>query len=455
MKAPATDSATRLSITMVFLGCGIVLLTRSYLFYEGSESFIFPAEYGFEAPMYDKPLRWARVLLHAPLLMLRHVTDNLETLSVAYGLPFALIPALSVLVVLHCFRAQSQAASVALIGMCLAPLPWQLFSVSPWAVINQLSWVLVACVACARESRALRAAIPLIAVVLFFTHALSVVGFLSVGVGMLLLAYNRPEERVSRKTAGAFLLLGALRLALVFLAGSEKRRFGDLLGISQNELTDGFQHPGAIFVGFYLLLLLASAMVFMTRRPRRYWVGASVQAVAAMGLLGYFAVNPRPWLLGVDYHLWTFAVLPPLIVACLLCVRSSAVHGFVPATGGIALTRFIPALLFLTVLTAGSVDFRREMSSMRTAVDSAPNGCVEVTDLPRKFSGYPAFGFVFSNNYLATGAVRQPAKVLLARPCQEVCWRPSRDEHHLFDFGVLSNDDASHECATTMRDVLE
>ena len=424
-----------LSLLLVASGGVGVCLADAHLFYEGSEHFVLMVEHGLDTDHFRYPGRVGWYLFMAPLLVARLVTDHLPTLSATLGVPFIMLPLVSLMFVHKALRQRPSAALVATIGICLPAWPWQAFWGAPWSVVIHLSWMFLACTIAWNDGRGYRVFGYLLAGFLFFVHPLSAVPLVSVGLAGRLIGQ-------SWRVSGVWILLGFLRGVLVLVEPHEVRRFREF---SREEVYFGFGHEGAALVVLALVLIVVAATV-VSRSDRRRWAySVAAQLAAAASLVAYLTINPRPWLLGIDFRLWTFAVLPILLVAALRVARRSEP---VPAWATLA-----PVAVFVGMATASAFSFKSEVDRLHAATQ-AP--CVDFHALPAEFRAYPLHDAVFSHYVIATAGTYEPQAVLSWRPCADVCWQPDPASPPVFDLSVLPDRSASGKaCGARVTDILQ
>ena len=263
-------------VIIVGLGCAVMLLSRGFLFYIGSEHFVDAIERGWLAV---EPMRSATSIFLIPVALLAQVSDDLVSLSYAFGLIYCLVPLISVAAVLRIMRDRpTPPILLAVMAICLLGLQGQLNITSQKLIAMQLYWVLLAGVVCQCRTWLLATLI----LGLFFLHPVVGAYFVATGLSLLVLA-PRDRSCVKRlRTAGVSLLaVGLLRCALVWVEPSERARALNPEFLGYRKLWWSFAQPVAGYVVLFLLCLLVTALVWAWVRPRarqtrtpRRWSGA-------------------------------------------------------------------------------------------------------------------------------------------------------------------------------------
>jgi hypothetical protein len=267
-----------------------------------------------------------------PVVWASHYTSDLKLLSMAYGLPFLLAPVVGLLASWWFVRRTAPSLMIwAIFGICIAPLPGQIFIINDSVFQQHLFWpiYLAAFVPLTRPQKLLFASL----VVFQFVHQIGLVLLLGATIAALLLAWRNPAHR-SAILRRAYVFAG-LTLAVgvkVFLTSlSAHRETYDSYAAheftwqaARDRWLSGVS--GLPFRGL-ILMALASIFVFihgaMGQSSLRF-LRRGVAALAALLVLAgaarwvVWASDEHIWSEALDYRRWLVPLTVPWYALALL-----------------------------------------------------------------------------------------------------------------------------------------
>lgn len=364
--------------------------------------------------------RFHSYVLWGPMVALSHVTHNLTVLKLAYGLPFALAPAFSVLVSWWVVRKRAPWLIVwAVFGAAAGPMPGQIFIINDSIFQQHMFWPVFLGLLVHLEWP--QVVVLVLLAVFQFSHQ---IGLLLLGGGAGAAALLAIRDRHNRfellVKAGLFAVLAAVALWKIL-------HFPD--SYAQREFTwerareawrwgvEGYPLRGLEFMwaaGICVLLhgALHGSRFETERRLLRF--GAVFCVGAALVTWTLWAHKSTLWSTAVNYRRWVV----PLTVPFYLLAFADQWTRLRPATAGHDWTRlrlpvgFAVATVFAVVLSIQSIVWVGLTRRLMKEVESYPAALVPwdevgqwARDTPLYHWGTASYVFVLEG--------RQPRKLVL------------------------------------------
>lgn len=268
--------------------------------------------------------RFHSYILWTPMVWLSHVTTNLTVLKLAYGLPFTLAPAFSVLASWWVVRKRAPHLILwAIFGAAAAPLPGQIFIINDSIFQQHMFWPVFLGLLVPLEWPQI-VALSLL-VVFQFAHQIGFV-LLTGGAGAAALLALR--ARADRRE---LLIKSGIAFALAIVALWKIFHFPD--SYAQREFTWEAAHnawtwgvAGWPLRGLELMwaaggLALIARMLSGTRFEafrKEVWLVAAICVVTAMGLWVFWASGAARWTTAVNYRRWVVPLTIPFYLLAFL-----------------------------------------------------------------------------------------------------------------------------------------
>jgi hypothetical protein len=428
------------TILMMGVGCLALLLSRAFLFNEGSEQFIVVLERGIwfridQALVGTRPSKW---LLFLPMLATASVTDSLQAVALAFGAGHLMVPLVALLaVVLGLGRQRPRELVLSMVGVCLVGLPGQFYAVSGQLALTHLFWVVVVCIVRSPDSGWAPWLGGLTVTFLFLLNPVSAVYFGVAGVTLLAASlWSASTPGLWRKWS--YFLLGTALLRLVLLSvTSDSVRLTDSSHPSLYRLEESFLQPRMWLVATYYALTIGAALLVAWKGRVAWRWFVPMTAAGALSLLAFFVGNPLALQHGMNYIGWMAAASVPLIVVCLLVATDtlalpSVLPGVLPRVlpGAVreigpsaAWMLAAPAAVFMSVTVVQSYQFSSQLAFARGVVASQEGPCVAREALQGAVrNSFDDTYDTFQYEYLATSPSRLVTRVVLdTGRCAHVC----------------------------------
>ena len=373
---------------------------------------------------YSYLTRFHSYLLWIPVWLLSHVTGNLTLLKFAYGLPFTLAPAASVLLSWWVVRRRAPRLIVwAIFGVAAGPLPGQIFIINDSIFQQHMFWPVF-----------LGLLVPLTSAQVVGLALLAVFQ-LSHQIGLVLLAGGAGAAGVlallDRRNRPGFALKATICLALAAVAVWKIFAFPD--SYARQEFTweraktawlygvAGWSLRGLICMWAAAGALLLYGLLDPRRHERFRRAAAALSVVGLLcGLLiwSYWAHDERLWSDAFNYRRWVVPLTGPFYgmalvdaAARLLQRRTPASPCFIDGARRRVLIGYGVACTFAVVLTLQSVRWARITRRLMRDVEQYPSAIVPwsavewATGTPLQHWGPTSFVFVLEG--------RQPRRLLL------------------------------------------
>jgi hypothetical protein len=322
-------------------------------------------------------------VLWLPLVWLSHFTDNLTILKFAYGLPFTLAPAFSVVASWWIVRERSPGLLLwAIFGVAASPLPGQIFIINDSIFQQHMFWpVYLAVLVPLRWPQVIF--VSLLAV-FQFSHQIGLL-LLAGGAGAALLLAARDQEnrRELLIKAGILLPLALVALWKIFHfpdSYAEREFTRERIHESWQYGVEGYPLRGVLF------MCGAGAAVILPRVLRGSWLRKAwpvLSGMAILCLLGasvnwtIWALDSHKWSTAANYRRWVVPLTVPFYLLAFLD-RWLAI-GRVPAEKGARIEPFVGvwvATTFALILSIQSVVWMQLTRRLMRDVDPYPKAIV-------------------------------------------------------------------------------
>ena len=358
-----------------------VAWTDAPMIWDGSYQFAFSL---IQQKPYFYLTRFHSYILWVPMVWLSHVTSNLAVLKMAYGLPFTLAPAASVLMSWWVVRRRAPRLILwAIFGAAAAPLPGQIFIINDSIFQQHMFWPVFLGMLVALDWPLML----LVGVLLVFqfSHQIGLV-LLSGGAGAA--AVLALEDREHRRQ---LLLKAAVGFALAGVALWKIIHFPD--SYAQREFTWEAAHnawrwgvEGYPLRGLELMwaagicVLVASRLRSPARGELRtaLWVVSLVCVVAAAVTWTTWASSVHRWTTAANYRRWVVPLsIPFYVLAFLDCWLGRRTPGILlPRQSPVSIIGYAVAGTFALVLSIQSVAWMGMTRHLMNDVEHSPTAIV-------------------------------------------------------------------------------
>lgn len=333
--------------------------------------------------------RLVNLPLHVPVLMAAHVTSNMATLRLVFGLTYAAIPLIALSLSWWVVRERAPWLFVwPMIGFGLVILPGQFYLISEGIFSLQLAWPVALSVLVGLPRRHL----PIIAcclVMIIFAHpfALFLVGFATFQA--FLVGWRRAEER-DRMWHAALLLSAVCAAYATSFALTRSSYEAEQLSLAV--LVREFR---AVMLGLPLLAaastwlavaaLYSRALLYGRPGLQRLLLAVELGCMLAVGLLlTYWVSGPARWRWAPGYR-W-FAFIQTLLLMALVTYEHLHQQGgdsLYPGSDWPHRSRasLVVSVVFLTVLSTQAFVWRQSTDKLRQALAAAPSSCVSLASM--------------------------------------------------------------------------
>ena len=322
--------------------------------------------------------RFHTALLWWPCVWVSRFTENLTVLMLAYGLPFLAAPAVSLWISWRIVRRHRPELAVwAAFGVTAAALPGQVFVINDSIWQQTLFWPLFLAMF-VPLSRAGKCAVALLAI-FQLVHQVGVLllalALLAAMVSAKIQPHRRRELRWQIAMAGVFLFLAVAKTAWISIPGWAGAMFDSYAAqqATWHEAVRMLSHSSGALPGLALMWGAAGVIVF---RGRARWLVVLIGLGAAMWTA--WAVQPRIWVGAIDYRRWVV----PFALPFYACAFFEAVRPRIlsqPWRGRVCLAL---AAVYAFVLGIQSLEWRREVRHLMTAVQKSAQPLVTPADAP-------------------------------------------------------------------------
>jgi len=336
---------------------------------------------------YSYLTRFHSYILWTPMVLLSHLTTNLAVLKMAYGLPFTLAPAASVLLSWCVVRRRAPHLILwAIFGAAAGPLPGQIFIINDSIFQQHMFWpVFLGMLVPLRPPQIVL--LPLLAV-FQFSHQ---IGLVLLGGGAMAAALLALRDRENRRE---LLLKSAIAAALAAIALWKIIHFPD--SYARQEFTwerahlawqygvEGYPLHGQAFMWAGALLVLFFGLLRPRQRMQRvvFAVSTAAMVLAAAVTWVLWARDPKLWADAVNYRRWVVPLTLPFYLLAFLdawaTVPSQAIE---PSLGLRRPVGYAVACTFVLVLSIQSLVWLKLTHILMAKVASHPAGIVPWRDV--------------------------------------------------------------------------
>ena len=386
----------------------ILTLTAGYSCYCGTPM-IYDGASQFAGTVYSQTpfvylSRFHTYILWQPTVWLSKVTENLNVLIAAYGLPFLLAPVVGVLVSWWVVKRHAPGLILwALFGILAAPLPGQIFVINDTIFQQHLFWpIFLAVFVPLTWPKRLALAVL---VVFQFPHQVGAVlltGAAGAGAIVALLERDRDRRRQALAKAGIVFVVALLAWSKVYVTSIPGQKYFDSYAAEEIQEAAWRQRwVGGVMglplygqIGMWAAAVLAFAAARCFERGSdaraRGWrragqalaIAAFLSAMAGGAVWIRWASNERFWAFALEYRRWVVPLAMPYYLLCFLegCLYVRRRHPGAASAGppaappaslapGRAPLAYLLAAVFATVLSLQGVTWaglvRRLMADVR------------------------------------------------------------------------------------------
>jgi len=352
-------------------------------------------------------------LLLWPVVVASHLTDNVALLRLAFGLPLAVTPVISLAASWWIVRRDRPELFVwAAFGVLLVNLPGQTHWVATSLRTNQLLWPVLLAVLIGLPDRVL----PVVAVLALAAvnlHPQATVYFFFIAGTCVILASRQPDGRDRYlAAAGVFAVAGMYRAGVVAPGYEVDEASASNQAAQWKESVLGW--PLAMLVGvFATSALLVVARLRPTRRRPLILLAAALSVAGGLAMLGWSA-DPSLWRSAIQYRGPSmFHGLAMMTVAVVDRLAGDRYRSGPPADVLGARMGFATgaAVVFAAVIVTQAAGVRSERQAILAEMRSAPTGCVPYSAVsslagsPLDFWSTPAMSLLIDGT--------RPSRILL------------------------------------------
>jgi hypothetical protein len=359
--------------------------------------------------------RWMVAPLQVPALLGSKLSQNIEILRFLFNVGFCLVP-LATLAVgwLMVRKIQPGLFLWSALAIGLVTLPGQFFFVSEAIITVQAGWILWLAALTGLKGWRFGVA-TVVALILFLSHpiVLAVYGLAAVlafGYGW---RYPQSRKRVWTWALGITILTGIAFAR--FVIGQDPYE-SEQLSVETLQKHWTFGVAGAPFLAVLCTWITASIAFVRMRLTGANWLRWLELALlgAAGVILTAWAIDARSWDRTLDYRLWAFFLMLPLI-------GLAAADSFFPPKVGNLAGRLpllqLAGMVFLLVLAVQTTSWVGLSNRMDEATNNSPNTCIPVTSLP--WAAQTPLGHWSVTAFSLVRQGRNPVKVVLQeKECQ-------------------------------------
>jgi len=362
--------------------------------------------------------RFHSYVLWLPMVWLSHFTDNLTLLKFAYGLPFTLAPAFSVLASWWVVKDRAPHLILwAIFGAAAGPLPGQIFIINDSIFQQHVFWPVFLALLVPLDSW--RIALLVLLTPFQFSHQIGIILLTGAAGAALLMAYRDKQNRreaVVKTVVFAALAAVALWKALHFPdSWAQQEMTPERIRESWQYGVEGPPLRGIILMWIagtcVLLFTIVRANRFEKYRPGLKWTAlAGVLVPALMWVV--WASDAHNWTDAANYRRWVVPLTLPFYGMAFVDRWRSVRSGAGIKTNG--LTRAIGigvAANFAVVLSIQSLVFKRLADRMVSDVESSATAVVPWDTIA--WSKDTAVSHWGSTAYIFVREGRVPRKLLL------------------------------------------
>ena len=364
--------------------------------------------------------RFHSYVLWLPMVWLSHFTDNLTVLKFAYGLPFTLASAFSVLASWWVVKERAPHLILwAIFGAAAGPLPGQIFIINDSIFQQHVFWPVF--MAMLVHLDGWRVALLVLLMPFQFSHQIGTVLLTGAAGAALLMAYRDKEYRTESVVKGVvFAVLAGVAVwkALHFRdSWAEQEMTRERVVESWRYGVEGPPLRGIILMWAAGVCALAFSVVRGTRfekfRTGLKW--AAILCVAAPAVMWViWAADAHKWTDAANYRRWVVPLTLPFYGMAVVD-RWRGVR--LPRNDGVAVTGLSRgigigvAAIFAVVLSVQCVVFKRLADRMVKDVEACPTATVAWERIA--WSKDTAVSHWGSTSYIFVREGRVPRKLLL------------------------------------------
>ena len=408
---------TVVAVTLLALTGIFACLCDAPMIWDGSYQFAFSL---IKQRPYFYLTRFHSYVLWLPMVWLSHFTDNLTLLKFAYGLPFTLAPAFSVLASWWVVKERAPYLILwAIFGAAIGPLPGQIFIINDSIFQQHVFWPVF--MAMLVHLDAWRLALLLVLTPFQFSHQIGTVLLTGAAGAALLTAYRDRENRTEA------LAKGIVFAALAAVAVWKALHFPDSWAeqeMTPQRIRESWQYgvEGPPLRGMILMWLAgACALAFSTTRGTRFekfrvglkWAAILCVSVPAV-MWVVWAADAHKWTDAANYRRWVVPLTLPFYLFAFVdrwrSVRAPSPIAF--AVTGLTRTMGMgAAVIFTAVLSVQSLVFKHLADRMLRDVEASPTALVPWDTIA--WSKDTAVSHWGSTSYVFVREGRLPRKLLL------------------------------------------
>ena len=332
--------------------------------------------------------RFHSYVLWLPLVGLSHMTSNLAILKLAYGLPFTLAPAASVMMSWWVVRKQAPRLIIwAILGAAAAPLPGQIFIINDSIFQQHMFWPVFLGLLVPLERKQI-IALSLLAV-FQFSHQIGLVllagGAGAAGVLALRDRENRRELLIKAGILGALAIVAFWKILHFFDSYAQSEFTWERARESWRWGVEGYPLRGIELMwaaGVFILLHQVLRGVRWEKVRRSISWAAMLCVLAAAANWTIWALDSHKWSTAVNYRRWVVPLTVPFYLLAFLDVwfspgshRRERVDGS-SRDGMPCRIGWMTAATFALVLSIQSLVWRNLTRHLMRDVESYPQAVV-------------------------------------------------------------------------------
>jgi hypothetical protein len=377
------------ALVVAALSGGALLWDGSYYLYSTLNS---------QAPFLPNN-RYIAVVLETPVLLAFQITHNITVLKAVFGLTYALVPLISLLLCWLIVRRTAPALFVwAALGFGFGTLMLQLHFIAEATLSVQLMWPVVLA-ALTPPRWWVRGVVILLSLAAFFSHPFALALFAVVAGLAASIGWRYREQRLEKWLwAAGFVALAAAGVLRFTVNQTNYETDQISLAILESHYQTALKGVPLIALS---VVALAAAIIFAVPYLRRWqgrrlgtldaaqlimplYLAELVSLLAAGVLFGLWAAIPRLWEGALDYRTWVlFVSLPFMGLAGLesLAIGSQRAAGLGSERTHRVRTVQVIGLIFTIVIGLQSWSWLNVTWSFQAEVAQYPGACVSSSSL--------------------------------------------------------------------------
>lgn len=427
-------STMKTYFSLVVVALGVAVLSRAALLWDGSYYLFATLEN--QTPFIPNH-RYIAAILQTPVLVAYHFSHNLQVLAIVFGLAYAMVPLLSLVLSWLIVRRTAPGLFVwAALGLGFGTLIMQLFFVSEALISVQLMWPVMLAVI-TRPRWWTRMVAALLSILAFISHPIAL-GLFAAAAGLAVVVgiRSRAERWEKWLWAVGFVILGVVS-AVQFARQQTNYETDQMtwqnLQLHYSHSLQGLPILALGVVGVAMVLLFAAPYLQGWQKhwphpmawaradlARLLYTAELASLVAAGALFVLWAAVPKWWASALDYRNWVlFFSLPFMGMAGLesLLGRTASGPGLDTEPNRRTRTVQVVGAAFAAVIVVQSLAWLNVTIEFQDAIAQNSDACIPFSSLTSVTQNALDHWSVTPYSLILQGTV--PGKIVLYRDCKK------------------------------------